>query len=86
MRSKQGQNFMLNENNILRKAVKLRYTIEPTIVVPRKLTSLIIVEFHNGKGQQLHHKHDKMLLLVGRHVQRCTLTHPQLPVMYTVST
>ena len=24
--------------------------LEPTIVVPRKLTSLIIVEFHNGKG------------------------------------
>ena len=28
------------------------HTIEPTIVVPRKLTSLIIVEFHNGKGHQ----------------------------------
>ena len=27
-------------------------TIEPTIVVPRKLTSLIIVEFHNDKGHQ----------------------------------
>ena len=43
---------MLNKNNILRKVVKLRYTIEPTFVVPRKLTSLIIVEIHNGKGHQ----------------------------------
>ena len=30
----------------------IRYTIEPTIVVPRKLICLIIVEFHNGKGHQ----------------------------------
>ena len=31
---------------------KPKYTIEPTIVVPHKLTSLIIVEFHNVKGHQ----------------------------------
>ena len=44
---------MLDDNDgILQKMVRLRYTIEPTIVVPRKLTSLIIVEFHNGKGHQ----------------------------------
>ena len=41
---------MFKENNILRKVLKLRYTIEPTIVVPRKLTSLSIVEFHNSEG------------------------------------
>ena len=41
MRTNQDKNFMFNENNIPRKAVKLRYTIEPTIVVPRKLTSLL---------------------------------------------
>ena len=40
---------MLDKNSILWKMVRLRYTIEPTIVVPRKLTCLIIVEFHNGK-------------------------------------
>ena len=43
---------MLDDNIILWKMVRLRYTIEPTIVMPRKLTSLIIVEFHNGKGHQ----------------------------------
>ena len=32
--------------------VRLRYTIEPTIVVPRKLTTLIILELYNGKGHQ----------------------------------
>ena len=41
---------MQDNNSILQKMVRLWYTIEPTIVVPRELTSLIIVEFHNGKG------------------------------------
>ena len=49
MNTKQDQCLMLDDNSILWKMVRLRYTIEPTIVVPRKLTSLIIVEFHNGK-------------------------------------
>ena len=49
---KKDDNFTLDENSILWKMVRLRYTIEPTIVVTRKLTSLIIVEFHNGKGHQ----------------------------------
>ena len=44
---------MLDNNSILKKVVKLRYTIEPTTVMPRKLTSLhITVEFHNGKDHQ----------------------------------
>ena len=49
---KQDNSFMLDDNGILWKMVRLRYTIVPTIVVPRKLTSLITVEFHNGKGHQ----------------------------------
>ena len=52
MRTNQDKNFMFDENNLLRKVVKPRYTIEPIIVVPQKLTLLIIVEFHNGKGHQ----------------------------------
>ena len=52
MKTKQDQNFMFEADNILRKVVKLRYTIEPTIV-PIKLTSLIIVEFNNGKGSRV---------------------------------
>ena len=36
----------------LKKAVKLRYSIVPTILVPRKLMNIIILEFHNGKGHQ----------------------------------
>ena len=50
MRTKLDHSFMLDDNGILQKMVRLRYTIEPTIVVSRKLTSLIIVEFHNRKG------------------------------------
>ena len=38
--------------NSNRKVVKCKYSVELTIVVPRKLTSLIIVEFHNAKGHQ----------------------------------
>ena len=35
-----------------KKFVRLKYTVEPTIAVPRKLTSLIVIEFYNGKGHQ----------------------------------
>ena len=52
MKKKPDPNFLLDNNRILRKVVKLECTIEPTIVVPRKLTSIIIVEFHNDKGHQ----------------------------------
>ena len=52
MKTKSDPNFLLDKHSILRKAVKLKDTIEPTIVVPRKLTSLIIVKFHNVKGHQ----------------------------------
>ena len=52
LRMKGDGSFMLDENSILWKIVRLRYTIEPTIVVPRKLTCLITVEFHSGKGRQ----------------------------------
>ena len=89
LRAKQDDTFTQDNNSILQKMVQLRYTIEPTMVVPRKLTSLIIVELHNDKGHQgvqSHSEHDKALLLVGRHVQRHTPTHQQLPVMYSVST
>ena len=50
LRTKWDGSFMLDKNGILQKMVRLRYTLEPTIVVPRKLTCSIIVEFHNGKG------------------------------------
>ena len=52
MKTKPDPNFLLDEHSILRKAVKLKYTVEPTIVAPTKLTSLIILEFHNEKGYQ----------------------------------
>ena len=53
IRSKQADGFVLDENGILQKCFKLKYTIEPIIVVLRKLTSLIIIEFHNGKGHHV---------------------------------
>ena len=80
---------MLDENSILQKMVKLRYTLEPTIVVPRKLTSLIILEFNNGKGHQgVSHtvnmvRHYFWWVGMCRDVHQ---THQQLPVMYSVST
>ena len=52
MKTKPDPNLLLDENSILRRVVKLKYTVEPTIVVDRKLTSLIIIEFHNAKGHQ----------------------------------
>ena len=52
MKTKGDPNFLLDENRILRKVVKLKYTVEPVIVVPRILTSLIILEFHTVKGHQ----------------------------------
>ena len=52
MNTKPDLNFLLDENSIFRKVVKLKYTVEPTIIVPRKLTSLIILGFHNTKGHQ----------------------------------
>ena len=52
IRIKPDPSFILDENSILRKAVKLRYTVEPTIVLPRKLTNIINLEFHNWKGHQ----------------------------------
>ena len=52
LRMKWDSSFMLDKNGIPWKMVRLRYTIEPTIVVPRKLTCLIIIEFHKCKGNQ----------------------------------
>ena len=40
MKKMPDPNFLLDNNNILRKVVKFKYTIEPAIVVPRKLTFL----------------------------------------------
>ena len=52
MKTKLDFSFILDEHSILKKAVKLKYTMELTIVVPKKLTSLIILEFYDAKGHQ----------------------------------
>ena len=52
MKKKPDPNFLLDHNSILRKVIELKYTIEPAIVVPRKLTSIINIEFHNAKEHQ----------------------------------
>ena len=70
MKTKPDPNFLLDEISILGKVIKLKYTVEPTIVVPRKLTSLTILEFHNAKSPpryQLHCEHDETLFLMDRH-------------------
>ena len=50
--NKPDPNFPLDHNSILRKLIKLKYNIEPALVVPRKLASIIVIEFHNAKGHQ----------------------------------
>ena len=50
--SNKPSDFILDNNGILRKIVKLKYTVEPTIVIPRKLRQRIIFDFHEGKGHQ----------------------------------
>ena len=50
--SNKPSNFILGNNRILRKIVKLKYTVEPTTVIPRKLKQRIIFNFHKGKGYQ----------------------------------
>ena len=52
MKKNLDPNFLPDHNSILRKVIKLKYTIEHAIVVPRKLASTIIIEFHNTKGYQ----------------------------------
>ena len=52
MRKKRNPNFLLDHNSIVRKVIKLKYNTEPAIAVPRKLTSIIIIEFHSAKGHQ----------------------------------
>ena len=89
IRSKRVDGFVLEENGILQKFVRLKNNVEPTTVVPRKLTSLIITEFHNGKGHQGISCMVNMIrhfFLVGLYAQRCLPTHQQLPVMYPILT
>ena len=52
LKNKPDPNFLLDNNSILRKVSKPKYNMEPAIVVPRKLTSIIIIEFHSAKRQQ----------------------------------
>ena len=52
MKKKPDPKFLFDHSSIQRKVIKLKYTIEPAIVVHRKLTSIIIIEFHNPKGHQ----------------------------------
>ena len=52
LKVKPDPNFLLGNKSILRKVVRLKYSVELTIVVPRKLTFLIIVEFSDTKRHQ----------------------------------
>ena len=80
IKTKPDPNFILDKNSILRKAVKLRYSVESTIVVPRKLTN-IIFELHNGKrppGNQPHCQHDAKTFLVDWNAERHPSTYKHL--------
>ena len=46
MKTKPDPNFLLDEHSILRKAVKLKYTIEPTIVAPRNIICQLCYGLH----------------------------------------
>ena len=52
LENKPDPTFLLDHNSILRKVTKLKYTMEPAIVVPGQLASIISIEFHNAKGHQ----------------------------------
>ena len=88
MKKKSDPNFQLDHNSILRKVIKLKYTIETAIVVPRKLTSIIIIEFHNAKGNQgmQNGQHEQTLFWwigmwrdVHQHINDCKLCIQFLP-------
>ena len=49
MKTKLDPNFILDDHSIFKKGGKLKYTLEVTMVVPKKLTSLIFLEFHDAK-------------------------------------
>ena len=89
LKMKWDGSFILDENGLLQKMVRLRYTIEPTIVVPWKLTCLITVEFHSGKGHQgVNHTVNmiKCYFWWHWHAKRCTPAHQELQVMYSFPT
>ena len=97
MKVKLDPSFLLDHNSILRKVIKLKYIVKPTIEVPRKLTSVIIVEFHNAKGHQgISHTVNMMKCYfwwvgmhrdVHQHVNSCRLYIKFLPNrMYTQPT
>ena len=44
--------FILDNNGILTKIVRLKYSIGPTIVIPKKLRQIIIYDSYKGKGHQ----------------------------------
>ena len=50
IKTKPDPSFILDENKILRKVVKLKYSVKLTSVAPRKLTNITILEFHDVKG------------------------------------
>ena len=94
MRNKPNPNFLLDHNSILRNVIKLKYTTEPAIIVPRKLTSLIIIEFHNAKGHKGISRMVKMIRCyfwwismqrdIHQHINTCKLCIQFLPCrMYT---
>ena len=80
MKKKPDPNFLVDHNNILRKVVKLKYTIKSTIVVLRKLTSLMIIvpQCQGTPKHQQNGQHDLMLLLMDQHVKRHALAYQQL--------
>ena len=52
IKKKPNHNFLLDHYSILRKVTKLKYKIEPAVIVPIKLTFLMIIDFHNAKGHK----------------------------------
>ena len=80
LKKKLDPNFLLDNNGMLRKVVNLKYTVELTIVVPRKHISYYfrVSQHKRTPGYQLHCQYDEMLLLVDRHVQRHPSAYQQL--------
>ena len=87
MKKMPDPNILLDHNSILRKVIKLKYTIEPAIDVPSKLTSLIIIDIPQCQRTLGHHQngqHDQMLFLVDWYMEGCAPMYQPLQAMYII--
>ena len=88
MKKKPDPNFPLDYNSILWKVIKLTYTTEPAIVVPKKMNICYhyrIPQCQRTQRHQQHGQHDHALFLVDWYAERHTPAYQHLQAVYTIS-